>query len=107
MSVSIKDGLTVKFVFDPHTMIIHDFERDADPVAIQGTYTSEADDNTTVIHKITIIADIIDGGTYDEGEDPGTTGTIWKQSDLLLDNVTIQASTDSGFTLAESEDTQN
>ncbi|MEW6295968.1 MAG: hypothetical protein AB1467_06835 [Candidatus Diapherotrites archaeon] len=104
-TVTIKDGTTVKYKFPVVTNFDHNYEKVINQYEAEGILNPPLNDTKTVIHVITVDFDLVDKGTYDPGQDPGSTGSIWKQQSLL--QQLKNQSTANYYTLIEDDDTEN
>jgi hypothetical protein len=102
-TITIKDNATVKYQLY-HKSVRHDYEVKLDKWEAPGDAVPPIDHLKTVVHVITVDFELIDRGTYDGGQNPGLTGTIWKQKSLL-DDLRNQASNNDYYTLYEDDDT--
>ncbi len=104
-TVTIKDSTTVMYQFPVVKNVMHNFEVRYEQYDIPGSTDPAVDHQKTVIHTITVEFELTDQGTYDPGQNKGTTGTIWKQKSFLI-ALKGQPSTNDYYTLIDDDDTE-
>ena len=102
--VTIYDSTTVMYEFQVVTNVRHVWEPQFDIYNVMSLDLPPADHLKVVVHTITVDFELTDQGAYAGGGNPGSTGSIWKQMDLLQ-ALKAQPSTHDYYQLAQEDDT--